>query len=146
MLSNSHGTNFFDIKFLARNNIKRQNEPVLSSAQVFYFNGQALSNNIELTPRHLRLVWEFWFEMALWAILPYLIVIISCYSCSVNWHEQSMNTLTYIMFLFAMGQIVPLGVITFSYVNIIRTLKKVSLKISVLCLVCIASTWTFETN
>ncbi|CAH0625310.1 unnamed protein product [Chrysodeixis includens] len=45
-------------------------------------------------------------------------------SCSVNWHEQSMNTLTYIMFLFAMGQIVPLGVITFSYVNIIRTLKK----------------------
>ncbi|CAG9788138.1 unnamed protein product [Diatraea saccharalis] len=28
------------------------------------------------------------------------------------------------MFLFAMGQIVPLGVITFSYVNIIRTLKK----------------------
>ncbi|RVE43896.1 hypothetical protein evm_011458 [Chilo suppressalis] len=45
-------------------------------------------------------------------------------SCSVNWHEQSMNTLTYIMFLFAMGQIVPLGIITFSYVNIIRTLKK----------------------
>ncbi|XP_075977244.1 pinopsin-like [Anticarsia gemmatalis] len=45
-------------------------------------------------------------------------------SCSVNWHEQSMNTLTYIMFLFAMGQIVPLAVITFSYVNIIRTLKK----------------------
>ncbi|KAJ8719463.1 hypothetical protein PYW08_011638 [Mythimna loreyi] len=45
-------------------------------------------------------------------------------SCSVNWHEQSMNTLTYIMFLFAMGQIVPLGVITFSYVNIIRTLKR----------------------
>ncbi|KAL0878672.1 hypothetical protein ABMA27_003730 [Loxostege sticticalis] len=47
-------------------------------------------------------------------------------SCSVNWHEQSMNTLTYIMFLFAMGQIVPLAVITFSYVNIIRTLKKIS--------------------
>ncbi|KAM3955306.1 LOW QUALITY PROTEIN: pinopsin [Aphomia sociella] len=45
-------------------------------------------------------------------------------SCSVNWHEQSTNTLTYIMFLFAMGQIVPLSVITFSYVNIIRTLKK----------------------
>nr|XP_021184385.2 parapinopsin [Helicoverpa armigera] len=45
-------------------------------------------------------------------------------SCSVNWHEQSMNTLTYIMFLFAMGQIVPLAVITFSYVNIIRTLKR----------------------
>ncbi|XP_059062566.1 parapinopsin-like [Achroia grisella] len=45
-------------------------------------------------------------------------------SCSVNWHEQSMNTLTYIMFLFALGQIVPLAVITYSYVNIIRTLKK----------------------
>ncbi|XP_013192484.2 parapinopsin [Amyelois transitella] len=45
-------------------------------------------------------------------------------SCSVNWHEQSMNTLTYIMFLFAMGQIVPTIIITFSYVNIIRTLKK----------------------
>ncbi|XP_028031973.1 parapinopsin-like [Bombyx mandarina] len=45
-------------------------------------------------------------------------------SCSVNWHEQSTNTLTYIMFLFAMGQILPLSVITFSYVNIIRTLKR----------------------
>ncbi|CAG5043706.1 unnamed protein product [Parnassius apollo] len=45
-------------------------------------------------------------------------------SCSVNWHEQSTNTLTYILFLFAMGQIVPLAVITFSYINIIRTLKK----------------------
>ncbi|XP_045537022.1 parapinopsin [Papilio machaon] len=45
-------------------------------------------------------------------------------SCSVNWHEQSVNTLTYILFLFAMGQIVPFAVITFSYINIIRTLKK----------------------
>ncbi|XP_052749296.1 pinopsin-like [Galleria mellonella] len=45
-------------------------------------------------------------------------------SCSVNWHEQSTNTLTYIMFLFALGQIIPLTVITYSYVNIIRTLKK----------------------
>ncbi|XP_032518090.2 parapinopsin-like [Danaus plexippus] len=45
-------------------------------------------------------------------------------SCSVNWHEQSRNTLTYILFLFAMGQIVPLAVITFSYVNIIRTMKR----------------------
>ncbi|XP_063364738.1 parapinopsin-like isoform X1 [Cydia amplana] len=44
-------------------------------------------------------------------------------SCSVNWHEQSMNTLTYILFLFAMGQIVPSIIITFSYVNIVRTLK-----------------------
>ncbi|XP_038212835.1 parapinopsin-like [Zerene cesonia] len=45
-------------------------------------------------------------------------------SCSVNWHEQSMNTLTYILFLFAMGQIVPLAIITFSYINIIRTMKR----------------------
>ncbi|XP_064073131.1 parapinopsin-like [Vanessa tameamea] len=45
-------------------------------------------------------------------------------SCSVNWHEQSKNTLTYILFLFAMGQIVPLSIITFSYVNIIRTMKR----------------------
>ncbi|XP_034832969.1 parapinopsin-like [Maniola hyperantus] len=45
-------------------------------------------------------------------------------SCSVNWHEQSVNTLTYILFLFAMGQIVPLSVITFSYLNIIRTMKR----------------------
>ncbi|XP_050677747.1 parapinopsin-like [Leptidea sinapis] len=45
-------------------------------------------------------------------------------SCSVNWHEQSMNTLTYILFLFAMGQIVPLAVIIFSYVNIIKTMKR----------------------
>ncbi|XP_072940624.1 parapinopsin-like [Epargyreus clarus] len=45
-------------------------------------------------------------------------------SCSVNWHEQSMNTLTYILFLFAMGQVVPLAIITFSYVNIIRTMKR----------------------
>ncbi|CAH0726862.1 unnamed protein product, partial [Brenthis ino] len=48
----------------------------------------------------------------------------SATSCSVNWHEQSMNTLTYILFLFAMGQIVPLSIITFSYVNIIRTMKR----------------------
>ncbi|XP_013136214.1 PREDICTED: parapinopsin-like [Papilio polytes] len=45
-------------------------------------------------------------------------------SCSVNWHEQSFNTLTYILFLFAMGQILPFAIITFSYVNIIRTMRK----------------------
>ncbi|XP_048483468.1 uncharacterized protein LOC105397418 [Plutella xylostella] len=49
-------------------------------------------------------------------------------SCSVNWHEQSMNTLTYILFLFAMGQIVPFIVITFSYINIIRTIKQNSVR------------------
>ncbi|CAK1582965.1 unnamed protein product [Parnassius mnemosyne] len=45
-------------------------------------------------------------------------------SCSVNWHEQSLNTLTYILFLFAMGQIFPFTIITYSYVNIIRTMRK----------------------
>jgi hypothetical protein len=38
MLRKILGTNFFDIKFLGRTNIKCQNGP----AQVFYFNGQAL--------------------------------------------------------------------------------------------------------
>jgi hypothetical protein len=37
-----HGTNFLHIKFSDRPNIKCQNGPVLPSAQVFYFNGQAL--------------------------------------------------------------------------------------------------------
>ncbi|CAG9123132.1 unnamed protein product [Plutella xylostella] len=50
--------------------------------------------------------------------------------CSVNWHEQSMNTLTYILFLFAMGQIVPFIVITFSYINIIRTIKQNSVRMA----------------
>ncbi|XP_068632033.1 parapinopsin-like [Battus philenor] len=47
-------------------------------------------------------------------------------SCSVNWHEQSFLTLTYILFLFAMGQILPFIIITFSYINIIRTMKQTS--------------------
>jgi hypothetical protein len=42
MLRKIHGINFLHIKLLNRNNIKCQNGPVLSPAQVFYFNGQAL--------------------------------------------------------------------------------------------------------
>jgi hypothetical protein len=42
MLRKIHGTNFFYIKFLGRINIKCQNGQVLTSAPVFYFNGQAL--------------------------------------------------------------------------------------------------------
>jgi hypothetical protein len=42
MLRKIHGTNFFHIIFLDRTNIKCQNGPVPPSAQVFYFNGQAL--------------------------------------------------------------------------------------------------------
>jgi hypothetical protein len=43
MLRKIHGTNLFHIKFLGCNNIKCQNGPVLPTAQVFYFNGQALA-------------------------------------------------------------------------------------------------------
>jgi hypothetical protein len=42
MLRKNHGTNLFHLKFLGRTNIKCQNGPVLPSAQVFYFNSQAL--------------------------------------------------------------------------------------------------------
>jgi hypothetical protein len=42
MLRKSQGTNLYQIKYLARNNIKCQNGPVLPPAQVYYFNGQAL--------------------------------------------------------------------------------------------------------
>ncbi|KAJ2951442.1 hypothetical protein O0L34_g13595 [Tuta absoluta] len=45
-------------------------------------------------------------------------------SCSVNWHEQSTNAMTYILFLFATGQLVPFLVISFSYANIIYTMKR----------------------
>jgi hypothetical protein len=43
MLRKINGTNSFHIKFLGRINIKCQNGPMLPSAQVFYFNGQALT-------------------------------------------------------------------------------------------------------
>ncbi|KAJ8927993.1 hypothetical protein NQ314_019521 [Rhamnusium bicolor] len=45
-------------------------------------------------------------------------------SCSVNWEEQSPNAMTYIVYLFAFGLVLPLGVIIFSYVHIINTMKK----------------------
>ncbi|KAG8295938.1 parapinopsin-like [Homalodisca vitripennis] len=45
-------------------------------------------------------------------------------SCSVNWETRSYNATTYILFLFAMGLVVPVVVICFSYINIIRTMKK----------------------
>jgi hypothetical protein len=43
MLRKIHGTNLLHTKFLRRININCQNGPVLPSAQVFYFNGQALN-------------------------------------------------------------------------------------------------------
>nr|BAQ54847.1 opsin, pteropsin type [Anax parthenope] len=45
-------------------------------------------------------------------------------SCSVNWESKTMNATTYIIFLFAMGLVVPVFVISFSYLNIIWTMKK----------------------
>ncbi|GLV35289.1 Rhodopsin 7 [Carabus blaptoides fortunei] len=50
-------------------------------------------------------------------------------SCSVNWQEQTFNTTTYIVFLFFFGLIVPVGIIFFSYVNIIRTMKQNTFRI-----------------
>nr|BAQ54764.1 opsin, pteropsin type [Macromia amphigena] len=45
-------------------------------------------------------------------------------SCSVNWESKTFSATTYIIFLFAMGLVVPLIVISFSYLNIIWTMKK----------------------
>ncbi|KAG8223580.1 hypothetical protein J437_LFUL003045, partial [Ladona fulva] len=45
-------------------------------------------------------------------------------SCSVNWESKTMSATTYIIFLFAMGLVVPVFVICFSYLNIIWTMKK----------------------
>ncbi|XP_044254442.1 pinopsin-like [Tribolium madens] len=45
-------------------------------------------------------------------------------SCSVNWEEKSSNSTTYILYLFAFGLFLPLVVITFSYVNIILTMRR----------------------
>nr|BAQ54715.1 opsin, pteropsin type [Orthetrum albistylum] len=45
-------------------------------------------------------------------------------SCSVNWESKTISATTYIIFLFAMGLVVPVFVICFSYLNIIWTMKK----------------------
>ncbi|XP_039293404.1 vertebrate ancient opsin-like [Nilaparvata lugens] len=45
-------------------------------------------------------------------------------SCSVNWETSNYNHTTYIVYLFAMGLFVPASVICFSYLNIIRSMKK----------------------
>ena len=45
-------------------------------------------------------------------------------SCSVNW--DSHDATSYIVFLFIFGLIVPLAIILYSYINIVRTLKQVS--------------------
>ncbi|XP_077300333.1 vertebrate ancient opsin-like [Arctopsyche grandis] len=45
-------------------------------------------------------------------------------SCSINWEEQTFNALTYIVFLFLTGLVLPVIIICFSYINIITTMKK----------------------
>nr|CAI5827675.1 unnamed protein product [Callosobruchus analis] len=45
-------------------------------------------------------------------------------SCSVNWEEQTPNAMSYIIYLFIFGLILPLVVIIYSYVNIICTMRK----------------------
>ncbi|CAH1184718.1 unnamed protein product [Phyllotreta striolata] len=51
-------------------------------------------------------------------------LLIYCFSCSVNWEEHSYNAMTYIMYIFAFGLVLPLGVISFSYFHIIHQMKK----------------------
>ncbi|XP_057661883.1 pinopsin-like [Diorhabda carinulata] len=45
-------------------------------------------------------------------------------SCSVNWEEQTSNALSYILYLFTFGLVLPLSIITFSYVSIVLTMRK----------------------
>ncbi|KAJ8898097.1 hypothetical protein PR048_003457 [Dryococelus australis] len=50
-----------------------------------------------------------------------------CSRCSVNWETQTLGATTYVIFLFAMGLVVPVSVILFSYLNIIFYYEKVAL-------------------
>ncbi|KAJ3662448.1 hypothetical protein Zmor_006798 [Zophobas morio] len=45
-------------------------------------------------------------------------------SCSVNWEKKSINSMTYITYLFIFGLFIPLLIITFSYVNIINRMRR----------------------
>ncbi|KAF5294265.1 hypothetical protein FQR65_LT10851 [Abscondita terminalis] len=49
-------------------------------------------------------------------------------SCSVNWEDRSYNSKTYVIFLFIFGLIIPLLIISYSYINIIRKLQKKTTK------------------
>jgi hypothetical protein len=55
MLRKIHGTNFFHIKLLDRNNVKCQNAPVLPPAQVFYSNGQVLYDMHNIVENHFSI-------------------------------------------------------------------------------------------
>lgn len=43
----------------------------------------------------------------------------------MNWDSHDFNATTYIVYLFIFGLIVPMAVILYSYINIIRTMKQV---------------------
>ncbi|XP_076044873.1 parapinopsin-like [Oratosquilla oratoria] len=45
-------------------------------------------------------------------------------SCSIDWETKSLHNTSYIIFLFALGLIVPLSVMAFSYTNVLCTLKQ----------------------
>ncbi|KAF2892961.1 hypothetical protein ILUMI_13213 [Ignelater luminosus] len=46
-------------------------------------------------------------------------------SCSVNWEDRTFEAMTYIVFLFTFGLVIPVAIIGFSYTNIIITMKQV---------------------
>uniref|UniRef100_A0A1B0CMJ6 G-protein coupled receptors family 1 profile domain-containing protein n=2 Tax=Lutzomyia longipalpis TaxID=7200 RepID=A0A1B0CMJ6_LUTLO len=50
-------------------------------------------------------------------------------SCSVNWESQTQNATSYIIYLFVMGLVVPVTVISYSYTKIIHTMKKKSARL-----------------
>ncbi|XP_073981561.1 parapinopsin-like [Rhodnius prolixus] len=45
-------------------------------------------------------------------------------SCSINWETRSHSSTSYILFLFTFGFFIPIIVISYSYMNIILTMKK----------------------
>lgn len=49
-------------------------------------------------------------------------------SCSVNWETQNYNTTSYIVFLFVFGLVVPVNIIIYSYIKIIKTMKDNALR------------------
>lgn len=49
-------------------------------------------------------------------------------SCSVNWESQSYNATSYIIFIFVFGLVVPVNVIIYSYIRIIKTMRDNALR------------------
>lgn len=46
----------------------------------------------------------------------------------MNWESQTLNATTYIAFLFVFGLLVPVIVIVYSYIKIIRTMRENTLR------------------